>query len=299
MQDVRQTFQFAKYMQAIGWNIETLSTGEIAYIRPIPLTPLSVLKIQRAGGENLEPEEVIDLMSRYKTMMSYVELDASPYKKFQEKWERVGFKPTKNGMLPTKTVIVNTGLTTKELSQRLHKKTRYNLRLAERYKLSTVMTLGDELTQNKKLFQNFVNLMQLNAKRGKYWGISKDWLWQQLMSFGNKSFIVTVYGPHDNLLAGALYLMSKDTVFYESNGATDEGRKKMASTLTVWQGILEAKKRGKKWFDFDGIYDERYPIKRWQGFSRFKKSFGGEIISYPPAYKKWWWLTNHKKSFRF
>ncbi len=48
--------------------------------------------------------------------------------------------------------------------------------------------------------------------------------------------------------------------------------------------ILLAKKSGCKVFDFDGIYDERFPIKTWLGFTKFKKGFGGKEIEYPGCY---------------
>lgn len=47
-----------------------------------------------------------------------------------------------------------------------------------------------------------------------------------------------------------------------------------------------AKKRGCKIFDFEGIYDERFPNKSWLGFTHFKKSFGGYEVSYPGTYTK-------------
>jgi len=47
-----------------------------------------------------------------------------------------------------------------------------------------------------------------------------------------------------------------------------------------------AKKMGCKIFDFEGIYDDRFPLKSWLGFSRFKKSFGGLEVEYPGAYSK-------------
>ena len=43
----------------------------------------------------------------------------------------------------------------------------------------------------------------------------------------------------------------------------------------------ERKKEGKKVFDFEGIYDERFPLISWKGFTRFKKGFGGIEVEYP------------------
>jgi peptidoglycan pentaglycine glycine transferase (the first glycine) len=57
----------------------------------------------------------------------------------------------------------------------------------------------------------------------------------------------------------------------------------------VWEAMKEAKKRGCKIWDFEGIYDARWPNKSWLGFSHFKKSFGGEEIEFPGSFEKWRW----------
>jgi hypothetical protein len=40
-------------------------------------------------------------------------------------------------------------------------------------------------------------------------------------------------------------------------------------------------------FDFEGIFDERYPKSNrdWLGFSKFKSGFGGKEIYFPPPFK--------------
>jgi len=65
------------------------------------------------------------------------------------------------------------------------------------------------------------------------------------------------------------------------------GKQLNVPTLLVWKTILIAKKRRMKIFDFEGIFDERFPLPAWRGFTRFKKSFGGEEVEYPGAFIKW------------
>ncbi|MBU1323407.1 peptidoglycan bridge formation glycyltransferase FemA/FemB family protein, partial [Patescibacteria group bacterium] len=63
---------------------------------------------------------------------------------------------------------------------------------------------------------------------------------------------------------------------------TQEGKIKFVPTLLVWEAIKLAKKLGCKRFDFEGIDD-----KRWPGFTRFKKSFGGIEIEYRGSFSKY------------
>lgn len=70
-------------------------------------------------------------------------------------------------------------------------------------------------------------------------------------------------------------------VRYYAHAAADYGHRKLAAgTVLVAQMIMDAKEAEMKEFDFYGVYagtDEAHP---WYGFSRFKKSFGGELRSY-------------------
>jgi lipid II:glycine glycyltransferase (peptidoglycan interpeptide bridge formation enzyme) len=73
------------------------------------------------------------------------------------------------------------------------------------------------------------------------------------------------------------------------NGSTAKGRHEFATNLVVWEGILEGKRRGCRWFDFDGVRDERYRYTKdenWEGVTRFKVGFGGEEVTYLGAYIK-------------
>ena len=86
--------------------------------------------------------------------------------------------------------------------------------------------------------------------------------------------------------AGAIFLYSNKTVYYWQAFTDKNARKELVQYKIVWEGILWAKKRGAVTFDFEGIYDERFPNKKWKGFTHFKKSFGGSEIKFPGAFSK-------------
>lgn len=137
----------------------------------------------------------------------------------------------------------------------------------------------------------YVHLLERNAKRVGMIMISKDWIKAQLDKFGDNGFIVAVGSKNikNKLLAVTTYLTSDNTVFYTHNGSTKEGRTLMAPTLAIYEGVKEGKRRGLKWFDFDGIYDERRPKKRWLGYTRFKSGFGGDEVYFDLMYKQIRW----------
>jgi len=76
--------------------------------------------------------------------------------------------------------------------------------------------------------------------------------------------------------------------YYSHNASSVSGRKKFIPTVLTWRAIRLAKKLGCSRFDFEGIEDERYPVtKKWSGFTRFKKSFGGDVVEYVGSFSKW------------
>jgi lipid II:glycine glycyltransferase (peptidoglycan interpeptide bridge formation enzyme) len=108
-------------------------------------------------------------------------------------------------------------------------------------------------------------------------------------TFQDDFFVAYGYGSSGETDAVASYVVTGDTVLYQMNGSTERGRRDFATCLVVWEGILEGKRRGCQWFDFDGIFDGRFARaqKSWQGFSRFKVGFGGHEVTYLGSFNKW------------
>jgi len=82
-------------------------------------------------------------------------------------------------------------------------------------------------------------------------------------------------------------LKTKDTANYYHTWTSKHGRVSGAHYKLVWDSILQAKKEGLMFYDFEGIYDSRWPQKKWKGFTEFKKKFGGEVVQFPGSYFRW------------
>lgn len=61
----------------------------------------------------------------------------------------------------------------------------------------------------------------------------------------------------------------------------DAGRRLQAAVPLVWQMILDAREAGARRFDFWGITPAGTGDPAWEGFSQFKRSFGGEAVERP------------------
>ena len=94
----------------------------------------------------------------------------------------------------------------------------------------------------------------------------------------SKSASVFVAEHHGKPVAAAICLDSPTTRYYLHAASYPEARDTEAATGIVWQMITGAKEKGLVWFDFFGIAPPNQPNHPWVGFTRFKKSFDGEVF---------------------
>ena len=193
----------------------------------------------------------------------------------------------------------------------MHYKTRYNIKSGKRLKVKVHSVSGNG--KSSKDIETFASFWQECAlkQRGMFLGQKKEII-ELYKAFGGKAHLILASTPFHlggvrsatsevsiktprmvelknkhNLLSGILMIQTKDIAYYMYAASSDKGKKLFAPTICVWESIKLAKKLGCKIYDFEGIYDERFPLKSWKGFTRFKKSFGGKEISYPGAFVKY------------
>ncbi len=82
------------------------------------------------------------------------------------------------------------------------------------------------------------------------------------------------------VIAGALIDFVGDMAIYRHSALDENFRHVPASYLIQWEAILEAKKRGKKLYNFWGIAPEEGKKHPWYGLTLFKMGFGGKKIEF-------------------
>lgn len=286
--DIRQTSQYAEYMQSIGWKTENFSNGQ-AFIRQIPLVG-SIIKIQHNAIPI--PFAEIDALAK-KNRCSFLKME--PYfpedKALLQQLKLHQFKPDNFPLLPSKTIKINLIPNETTLLRNLEKDTRNLLNRTFKNNLS-VKTSKDSPQVTR---EQFVTLWQQNAKEKHFNGASDTEIGNLYEYFKQgQSELIFIFKPDSNEpLAGALIMNNPavKTSHYMHAFSTLEGRKQNASYRLLWESILYAKtKFNSKIFDLEGIYDERYPqsTKHWQGFTLFKKGFGGETYTYIGSFTKYY-----------
>lgn len=184
----------------------------------------------------------------------------------------LGFRQDSWPMLATKTLRIDLTPSPEKILNQFKKDCRYILRKAN----------SQEFIVHSNNFDVFYDIWKRSAKIKGLWIPPKKDYDSLINCFGKNCFCITV-----NDLAGALVLIHDDVAYYYYSGSLPEGKKLNLPYFVVWECLKKAKKRKCKIWDFEGIYDSRWPNKGWLGFSHFKRSFGGYEVEFPGSFTKW------------
>lgn len=167
-----------------------------------------------------------------------------------------------------------------EILKNMHPKTRYNIRVAEKKGVVVKERTDDEA------FKEYVKLYFETTRRQGYHGHNtayhkKAW---EILKKDNIARLLIGYYQNKPLTAWMLYIF-KDTLYYPYGGSSDEHKEVMSNNLVAWEAIKLGKRMGLRKFDMWGALEPDAPQDHpWQGFNRFKKNYGGELIQYIGTY---------------
>ena len=281
--DLRQSTGWAKFLSSQGWEVADIDTNgkkAKAYVRKIPFLG-SVVKIQRPltvpSAKNIN-----QFAKKHRAL--FVKLEP-PLTQDSTALNKNGFEPDPSPNLPTKTIWLDLTEGHEDLWRRLSKDPRQSIRKTVG-KLEIKDFKFGEKEFNKQL-AHFYGLLAESGKRGGFWPTPLKELNQKSRAFGEDALLFLVFSSNQPL-AGGLLFMAGETAFFHSIGSSREGQKKYAPYFLVWEIIKRLKV---KYLDLEGIADPRFPqTKKWEGFTIFKRKWGGKEISYPkPLIKFYRW----------
>ncbi len=309
--DIHQSSLYAQFMGLIGWQVEKIDETYI-YVKKFPLIGATI-KIQR-NDKIPDLKKLLILKKKYRARNISIEpnihvipdLIRDPENKNLDSLRQLAdhgndkfFTPLNDPYLPTKTIHIDLAPSEQTIFSHFPKDKRWAIRRAEKegiiveksnnidafikLKNKTAGFLGFLTTTTlKSLWQTFSPKQAIILLA--YQKLSSFWLVQNQTTISKKIRFWSRFAPqNDKPVAGILLLFHQTTAYYWIAAATSEGKKSFAPTLLVWEALKLAKKRGCTVFDFEGVFDERYPKsnKNWKGFTKFKSGFGGKEVEFP------------------
>lgn len=276
MIDIRQSESYAKYLKSVGWTVERIA--EINYfVRKIPVFG-SILKVQRP--EEIRIDKIDKLCRKYRVFQTIIE----PKNELDAKYlASIGFKLTKSTYLPSKTLQIDLTKGQEEIIRHFKKDARYAIRKGGGVKTVEYST-PDEIRKFREGWKNSVKLNRYVPKVEQLINLKKSFP-------QSKSLFLASHNIAGRIIGGVIFTTSSHEesnyiTYYWQAFTNSEGRTLLSQYSLLYQGILWAKRNGYKIFDFEGMFDSRFPNKSWIGFTHFKRSFGGYEVTYPGTYIK-------------
>ena len=174
---------------------------------------------------------------------------------------------------PSRSIVLDISQSEEDLLKQMHQKTRYNIKLAQKK--------GIEIRQsnNPEALNAFVGLLGQTAKRDDFYLHPKEYYQKVLDILGEETVKLFLAEYQNKTVAAILVYFFGETAVYAHGASDHDHRRLMAPYLLQWHAILEAKKKGLKYYDFWGIDEDK-----WPGVTRFKKGFNGQEVNYSGAF---------------
>ncbi|MBI2617449.1 peptidoglycan bridge formation glycyltransferase FemA/FemB family protein [Candidatus Gottesmanbacteria bacterium] len=271
MNDIRQTSPFAQFMSDLGWDVDFIENqhifrrhfpfvGNFAKM-PRPNFPLSISKLKKY----MKSQNVFRLK-----LSPFLQTRSRKYVQAKKSLSSNGFSIDANPFNPTTTIQINLERETEKIFQSFSEAKRRGVRRALKH--------GVQIYETSDIF-SFIAIRK-HQYRPLGFLITREMqcLWENF--FPEKATLLLAYTKEKRAIAGILLLISNKTAYYWYASALTEGKKLFAPTLLVWEALKVSKRKRCSIFDFEGIYDERFPkaSKSFRGFTKFKEGFGGEKV---------------------
>lgn len=162
----------------------------------------------------------------------------------------------------------------------MHSKTRYNIKIANRYGVEV-----KEMT-NDRGFETYLKLLFDTTKRQGFYLHSQKYhrdLWKILKDTDMPHIMLASY--QGKVLSAFMLFELKDQLFYPYGASLDIHREVMAPTLLMWESIKLGQKLKCTTFDMWGcLSPDAKEGENGYGFHRFKQGFNGNPYEYAGTY---------------
>jgi lipid II:glycine glycyltransferase (peptidoglycan interpeptide bridge formation enzyme) len=168
-----------------------------------------------------------------------------------------------------------------DLLAKMHPKTRYNLRLAQKNGVKIIQDDSDASFQwfLKLLFEQTVVRQGFFAHTPEYF----KKLWQVLNATGIAHLMTANY--QNEVLAAFMVFNFNHKIYYPYGASTREHKELMAPNLLMWELIRYGKANKAKMLDMWGALGPKAdPNDPWYGFHRFKAGYGGQLVEFLGTY---------------
>lgn len=193
-------------------------------------------------------------------------------------------RPSHHPLFTKFTFVLDLTKPEEQLIKEMHHKTRYNIRLAQKYKVEVKEDNSDQA------FHAYLRLTSQTIARQGFYAHSLFYH-QKMWEVMHKARIARLWTAtyQKQILAAWIIFVWKDTVYYPYGASSREHKEVMAPNLLLWEIVRWAKSEGFKFFDLWGALGPppvggHDPHDPWYGFNRFKQGYAPQLIELIGSY---------------
>lgn len=292
-----QTWEWGIFQESQGHKIYRIGSFEGEKIlsaftvsfHKIPKTNFSIGTILRGPTLNKESIEAVEKIAKDENAI-FVKFEPNDiYKIYSKSGEskivsqlpnyRNLFPSPKNAFYPH-SYVVDLSKSEEEILTQMHPKTRYNIRVANRFNVKTFEKTDDQG------FEIYLKLIFDTTRRQGFYLHTQKYhrdLWKIIKHTGMIHLVFAQY--QDKILASFMLLKTNNHFFYPYGGSVDSFKEVMAPTLLMWESIKLGKNLGCQSFDMWGsLGPNAKENEQGYGFHRFKQGYGGQLVEFVGTY---------------
>jgi len=279
---ITQSWQWGEFREKTGKKVvrlgefdgKKLNRGLTIFMHPVPYLSFNIGYAPRSflPGKNWLAA-ISEIGKKHNCIFVKIEPDCQEGEK---KLEAADFHLiTGKSILPKTTFWVDLTKSEDELLAGMAEKTRYNIRLGLKHGVRVVEGKSD------KDLEVFINLLTETEKRQGFYSHYPEYYRLLFTTLGRDYCRLLIAYYNKTPLSAIMLFKFKDTLYYPYGGSSLAIRDKMANYVIHWEAIKLGKKLGCRKYNMWGAYKERAkPDDPWFGIYRFKKGFGGKLVTF-------------------
>ncbi|MFW6291977.1 MAG: lipid II:glycine glycyltransferase FemX [Spirochaetota bacterium] len=179
---------------------------------------------------------------------------------------------------PPDTVVLDLREGSEALLAGMHKKNRYNIRLAERKGVSVREAAADELPRWYALYEETAARDGITIHSYDYYARLFELASGADAAFDAPALHLSFAEHEGELLAGIVVAHYAGGATYLYGASSNAKRNLMPNYALQWRAIEAAARAGCSWYDMFGVPPADDPAHPMHGLYRFKTGFGGSIV---------------------
>lgn len=274
-----QTWEWGEFRKAWGNEVVRLNFGQLT-LHKIPFSNYKIGIFEKGPIPTQEMLDDLKKLAEEKKLL-FVKLEPNTVPKDNKQAKKLINLLKRNGCVPGKTLFTPTTFwidlrkNEEDLLKSFHPKTRYNIRLAQKYGVKIV----EDNSENA--FERYLELTRETVRRQgffahseKYHRLMWEYLHRQMVKKKEKpiAHLLTALYSNEIIVTWILFVW-KDFLYYPYGASSEKYKNVMANNLMMWEAIKFGKALGLKTFDLWG----REPGK---GFTRFKEGYSPEVVKF-------------------